>query len=244
MLEIIIIICLALALFLLLRHYPDAKTLASFFSSVKFRTFFTKFAHNMKKSEAKAVQAEIEKNNNVVAPSEVEAAISTFKIDDPEAARTLHLANESFLSNDLRDAEDKAIEVIGKNKRCGEAYLLMGKIAFSRGQFEDAKESFKTALKCDKELAEAYYGLGKVEVGDDNLSEAIDYLQKAIILEKGNPDWYADLGKAYMQVRQYAKAAKVLKRASSLDIDNKEYRDLASEAEEKQKTHSMYSRYK
>lgn len=244
MLEVIIIVCLAVALFLLLRHYPDAKTLASFFNSAKFKTFFTEFARSMKKSEVRAVQAEIEKNNNAVAPIEVEAAISHFKTDDPEAARTLHLANESFLANDLRDAEDKAIEVIGKDKRCAEAYLLIGKIAFSRGQFGDAEEAFKTALKCDKELGEAYYGLGKVEVGNDNLSGAIDHLQKAIILEKGNSDWYADLGKAYMQVRQYAKAAKVLKRAASLDIDNKEYRELASEAEDKQKTHSMYSRYK
>ncbi len=244
MLEIIIIICLAIALFLLLRHYPDAHTLSGYFNSAKFKSFFAEFARGMQKSEVKAIQAEIEKNNNVVAPVEVEAAISNFKVDDPEDARMLHLANESFLANDLRDAEDKAIEVIGKDKRCAEAYLLIGKIAFTRGQFADAKEAFKTALKCDKELGEAYYGLGKVEVGNENLSGAIDNLQKAIILEKGNPDWYADLGKAYMQVRQYAKAAKVLKRAASLDIDNKEYRELASEAEDKQKTHSMYSRYK
>lgn len=244
MLEIIVIICLGIALFLLLRHYPDAKTLAGFFNSAKFKSFFTEFAQGMKKNEIRAVRAEIEKNNNVVAPVEVEAAISNFKVDDPDVARTLHLAHESFQANDLRDAENKAIEIIGKDKRCGEAYILIGKIAFSRGQFDDAKEAFKVALKCDKELGEAHYGLGKIEVAEDNMTGGIDHLQKAIILEKGSPDWYADLGKAYMQVRQYAKAAKVLKRASSLDIDNKEYRELASEAEDKQKSHSMYSRYK
>ena len=244
MLEFIIIICLALALFLLLRHYPDARTLTSFFHSVKFRKFFTDFTRGMKKSEIKAVQAEIEKNNQVVAPSEVEAAISSFKVDDPELARVLHLANESFVAGDLRDAEDKAIEVIGKDKRCAEAYIIVGKIAFSRGQFSDASDAFKTALKCDDSLGEAHYGLGKIALQDENLTDSIEHLQKAIILEKGNSDWYGDLGKAYMEVRQFAKAAKSFKKASNLDISNKEYRDLAIEAEEKQRTHSFYSRSK
>jgi tetratricopeptide (TPR) repeat protein len=245
LLEIIIIVCLALALFLLLRHYPDANTLASFFGSNKFRKFISEFKFHRKKADnLSSVEAEIQKNNQFVAPSEVEAAISQFKVGDPEVARILHLSSEAFAANDLREAEDKALEAIGKEKKCAEAYVIIGKIAFSRGQFSDAKEAFKTALKCDKELGEAYYGLGKIELNDDNLSEAIDNLQKAIILEKGNADWYADLGRAYMQVRQYSKAAKALKRATSLDIDNKEYKDLASEAEEKQKTHSMYSRYK
>lgn len=244
MLEVIIIICLAVALFLLLRHYPDAKTLAGFFNSAKFGKFFTDFAKSMKKSEAKAMQAEIEKNNQIVAPAEVEAAISTFKVDDPELARALHLANESFNLNDLRDAEDKAIEVISKDKRCAEAYVIVGKVAFSRGQYDDAGDAFKTALKCDDSLGEAHYGLGKIELNNDNLTDSIEHLQKAIILEKGNAEWYADLGKAYMEVRQFAKASKALKKASNLDIDNKEYKDLSAVAENKLRSHSMVYRGK
>ena len=41
-----------------------------------------------------------------------------------------------------------------------------------------------------------------------------------------------------MEIRQFAKASKALKRAAQLDIDNKEYRNLAFLAEEKQKTHT------
>lgn len=231
-----------MALFMLLRHYPDAKTLTAFFNSVKFKKFFTSFASGLKKSEVKAIQAEIEKNNSIVAPIEVEAAINNYKVESPDIARNLHLANECFNENDLRGAEDKAIEVISKDKRCSEAYVVVGKVAYTRGQFSDAKDAFKTALKCDPEMGEAHYGMGKIELNDDNLSEAIEHLQKAIIMEKGNPEWYADLGKAYMEVRQYAKAAKVLKRAASLDIDNKEYKELAAEADAKQKAHSMVYR--
>jgi cytochrome c-type biogenesis protein CcmH/NrfG len=69
-------------------------------------------------------------------------------------------------------------------------------------------------------------------------------LQKAVNLDRGIALWYAELGKAYMQVRQFAKATKALKRAASLDIDNKEYKELASEAEDKQRAHSTVYRYK
>jgi Flp pilus assembly protein TadD len=242
LLEVLIIVCLAIALFLLLRHYPDAKTLANFFNSSRFKKIFADFAKGMKKNEVRAMQAEIEKNNQVVAPTEVEAAISSFKVDDPDIARLLHLANESFLENDLREAEDRAIEVISKDKRCGEAYVLVGKIAFSRGQFNDAKDAFKTALKCDNSIGEAHYGLGKIELNAGNLTESIDYLQKAVVLEKGNADWYGDLGKAYMEVRQFAKAAKALKKASSLDLDNREYKELSNVAENKLRAHSAVYR--
>lgn len=244
MLEVFIIICLAVALFLLLRHYPDAATLAGFFNSKKFKKFFTNFSKGMKKSEVIAVRAEIEKNNRIVAPSEVEAAITTYKVADPEIARILHLANEAFMTNDLREAEDKAIDAIGQDKRCGEAYVIIGKIAFSRGQYEDAGDAFKTALKCDDNMGEAHYGLGKVELNNDNLTDSIDHLQKAVILEKGNAEWYADLGKAYMEVRQFAKAAKALKKALNLDIGNKEYKDLSAVAENKLRSHSMVYRGK
>lgn len=244
MLEVVIIICLAIALFLLLRHYPDAKTLTGFFNSIRFKKYFGEFARGIKKKDLVAMQAEIEKNNQVVAPSEVEEALTTFKVSDPEIARMLHLANEAYSLNDLRAAEDKAIEAISQDKRCAEAYVIIGKIAYSRGQFEDAESAFKTALKCDDELGEAHYGLGKIEFSKDNLTGSLEHLQKAIMLEKGHADWYADLGKAYVEVRQFAKAAKAFKKASNLDVENKEYKDLSNMAEEKIRTHSMVYRKK
>jgi tetratricopeptide (TPR) repeat protein len=243
LLELVIIFSLGLALFLLLRHYPEAKGIAALLGKIKFKNPMSgmrKTSHRALKS----IEEEIAKNNpQIIAPIEIENAVSNYKEKNPELARLLHLADEAFLASDLREAEAKCLEVLANNKKSVQAYVIMGKIAFSRGEFDDAKSAFKTAIKCDAEAGEAYFYLGKIDLKGENFTGAIEYLQKSIFSEKGHADWYAELGKAYMEVRQYAKAAKVLKRATSLDIDSKEYRDLAADAEEKQRTHALYSRF-
>lgn len=243
MLEIIIIFCLAAALFLLLRHYPDAKEFKFPINKEKFQAFLKRIKKpGNKKLQEDAITFEINRGQeNVVSPREIEEISSNYG-EDPEIAELLFQAEKAFMENDLRVAEDKSLEAIGKNKRSAKAYLIIGNVALSRGQFSEAKEAYKTAKKCNPELGEIYFGLGQIDLRNENFAEATENLQKCIALEKGHADWYAELGKAYMEVRQYAKAAKVLKRATSLDIDNKEYRDLATQAEEKHKTHSLYSR--
>lgn len=243
MLELVIIFCLGSALFLLLRHYPEAKGIASLIGKIRFKNPIQRVAKQNHRV-VKSIEEEISRNNpEIIAPIEIENAVSNYRENNPELAKLLHLADEAFLANDLREAEAKCLEVIAQNKRSSQAYAIMGRIAYSRGEFDDAKMAFKTSLKCDNECGEAYFYLGKIDLKNENFTGAIEYLQKSIVSEKGHADWYAELGRAYMEVRQYAKAAKVLKRATSLEIDNKEYRDLASDAEEKQRTHALYSRF-
>jgi tetratricopeptide (TPR) repeat protein len=245
--EIIIIACLAIALFLLLRHYPEAKDSGIVQQAKRIRAIFAKFSRPRKVAPQKIEMSDIEKaivsgQEKIVAPVEIQKASDMYSDLDPILARTLCQADAALEASDLREAEDLSIEVITQNKRCGEAYIIIGKVAFSRGQFDDAKEAFAVAIKCNKELADAYFGLGKTQLREENFTQALENLQKSINLEKGHADWYGELGKAFMEVRQYAKAAKVLKRAASLDIDNKEYKNLASEAEDKQRAHSYYSK--
>lgn len=246
MLEIVIILCLAGALFLLLRHYPQARQTKAFINKEKVIELF-KHLPKLPKIKREKIEEKIQDSidaghNKIAIPVEVPEKIMHNL--EPDVADCIKKADEALESNDLRCAEECSIDAISKDKRCFEAYNIIGKVAFSRGQFSDAKEAFKTAIKCDSEYGEPYYYIGVIEVREENMSKAIEHLEKAIVYEKGNAEWYCELGKAYMEVRQYAKAAKVLKRATSLDIDNKEYRDLSTEAEEKQRTHSQYSRYK
>lgn len=250
MLEIGIIICLAIALFLSLKNFPQTADIDIFKDSRQnvqseekkgnFMTNFVKRFFAKKKEETlDDLQRLIEKDNDkIVPPIEINQAKKTFKESDPELARILYESDLAFSNNDLRGAEDLAIEVISRDKKCAQAYVLIGKIAYHRGAFEDAKEALKTAIKCDSEIGESYFLMGLIEIRNENYTGAIDYFQKAVNTDRGVAEWYAELGKAYMQIRQFAKAAKALKRASSLDMDNKEYRDLASEAEDKQRTHS------
>lgn len=248
MLEIAIIICLAILLFLILKNYTKVEIAPGEIASVesdftgilpmkKRENFLKKFF--AKRENFDDIKDEIEKGQErIVAPAEINKAKQTFREEDPEVAQLLLESSKAFEENDLRNAEDLAIEALIKDKKCSPAYVNIGRVAFHRGSFADAKESYKTALKCDRESGDAYFGLGQIEIREDNISDAIEHFQRAVSLDRGNAMWYGELGKAYMQARQYAKAAKALKRAASLDMENKEYKELASEAEDKQRAHS------
>ena len=247
MLEILIIVFLGIALFLLLRHYPEAREVKFSLSKIDFSRF-KKFLSGKRTNRIEDILAPSVPPSLIVRNDEEESLtakpemVKVFHEKNPILLSSLYKAEEAFIANDMRVAEEKALEAIGNDKHCAEAYAMIGKIAFFRGEFDDAREAYKAGLRCDRNLAEAYYGLGKIEMRDDNFSKAINNFEKAIGLEKGNAEWYFELGKAYTEIRQYAKAAKVLKKASSIDIDNKDYKTLAAEAEEKQRTHSVYSR--
>lgn len=256
MLEIGIIICLAVILFLALRNFSktkedvlmNKKTIKNepvFNQNPMKKSIFSKlFSKKSDENKADIMAVLDQDKNKIIAPLEINEAQKAYKEADPEVAKMLYEADLAIARGDLREAEDLALEAIAKDKKCAHSYVIVGKVAFSRGAFDDAKEAFKTALKCDNEVAEAYFGLGQIELRDENFSEALMSLQKAVNLDRGVAEWYAELGRAYMQVRQFAKATKALKRAASLDIDNKEYKELASEAEDKQRAHSTVYRYK
>lgn len=236
--EIAIVLCLAGALFLLLRHYPDAKSLKFPVSREALSQFFGRFA-NKGKNLHEEIALEIDRGQaDIVSPLEIQSAVENYNTN-PEVAELLCQAEKCYGESDLRGAEEKAVEAISKNKRCGRAYIIIGNIAYARGQFDDAREAYKTSIKCDVDLAESYFGLGQIEARSGNLTDAAELMMKSVVLEKGHADWYAELGKVYLELRQYSKAAKSLRHAATLDIDNKEYRDLALEAEEKQKSHSL-----
>lgn len=238
MLEVGIIICLAIALFLALKNF--SKTGQNISGQKNKRIgFFAKYFIKNQKKVLEDIREEIEKSQEVIMPPvEINEAKEKFNEEDPELAQSLRESEEAYEKGDLRQAEELAIFVLNKNKRSAFAYNIIGRVAFSRGALDDAKEAFKAALKCDKELSDGHFGLGLVEFKDENYAVAIEHFQRAVMLDRGVAQWYAELGKAHMEVRQFAKAAKALKRAASLDIDNKEYKELASEAEDKQRAHA------
>lgn len=247
MLEILIIICLAGALFLALKNF--AKTGKERFSveNISVRDEPKKkwwsFWHEKPKNNYEDIMQEIEKNQaGIVAPSEINQVKEQYKEENPEVAKFLYEADLALMRNDLREAENLAVEAISKEKKCAQAYVIIGKVAKERGAFAEARESYKAALKCDREAAEAYFGLGQVDLREENISSAIENLQKSVAIERGHADWYAELGKAYSEVRQFAKAAKYFKKAVSLDLENKEYKKLSNEAEEKKRAHSTVYR--
>lgn len=244
MLEIGIIICLAGLLFLTLKNFSKAGENLESFKEVKMGIWEKIFKKDNVATEIE-IENEINRDqNNIISPLDLNNAEKRFMEKDPEINRTLLEADKAFISNDLRTAEDLSLEVLSKEKKCSSAYIMIGKVAFQRGSFGDAKEAFKAAIKCKDQSGESYYYLGLIEVRQENVHESINFFQKAIDCDRNQPEWWAEFGKAFNDIRQFAKAAKAFKKASSLDIDNGEYKQLASDAEEKQRAHAAAFRRK
>ncbi len=243
MLEILIIISLAIALFMVLKNFPKTKerNVEAEEAAPAKKRFWQKFTPKNVEEIKEAIASGQKK---IVSPGDIDIARKLYMESDPEIARILYEADEAIEKQDLREAENLSLEVLRRDTKCGRAYVVIGKIASLRGSFDDAVEAYKAAVKCNKGIGEAYFGLGEIQMREENFTEAIENLQKAVNIDRGNPRWYAVLGSAFMQVRQYAKAAKSLKRAASLDLDNEEYRDLANEAEDKMRSHATVWRGK
>ena len=234
---------MAVVAFLVLRNYSKTgeESIASgaFKKESKFMNFIKRILSKRREQTEKEIEeAIVSGQRDLVTPKEIEDAQATYYVEDPELAQMLHESNDALLAGDLRLAEDKAIEAIGKDKKCDQAYVFVGQVALAKENLEEASEAAETALKCNPENGFAHAILGEVYYVQEKYTEAIENYQKAVNFDRNNPDWQAGLGKAYSVVRQFAKAAKALKRAASLDIDNAGYKQLAIEAEEKQRAHS------
>lgn len=239
MLEIGIIICVALILFLLIRNFPLDETETLIHKESKLKKFLSNLFKKRREKMEQNIMKSLDNSAELISPREIEDAKESYDTQDPEIAKLLHEANEACEIGDFDCVEEKSLEAIGKDKRCDQAYVFIAKVALSKHQLSDAREALEMSLKCNSDNAMAHATLGEIFLEQEKFTDSIIHFQKAVNIERNNPVFRAGLGKAYMMVRQYSKAAKSLKRAASLDIDNKEYKELALEAEEKQRSHAQ-----
>lgn len=244
--EIAILIVVALILFIILRNFPKTRDniVASERKNNIFVSLYSKlFSRVNKKNEEEIKRAINQGQEKIVSPKEISDAKEKYWTDDPDIAKILYEANKALLDHEYAKAEKKALEALAKDTRCDQAYVFVSEVAMHRKNYDDAREAARAALKCNKDNAHAFAILGEASLFGEKYSDSINNYQKAVNLDRNQAAWQAGLGKAYLEVRQFAKAAKALKRASSLDIDNKDYKRLASLAEDKQKMHtSVYKK--
>lgn len=243
MLELGIIVTVALIVFLLLKNYPRValssgeKTEKTKKNTKMLNSIKSYFKNKRAKEEEEIQKALSEGKSEVVTPKEVEDAQKNFGSSDPEVAKLLHEANDALLEGEFKKVEDKSLEALSKDKRSDQAYAFLAAIAIERKQYADAEEALKAALKCNKDNGLAHASYGDLFYSQEKYNDAIEHYQKAVNLDRNEASWQAGLGKSYLMVRQWSKAAKALKRASTLNIDNKEYKKLAMEAEQKLRDH-------
>lgn len=214
MVEVVMIICLAVVLFILIRRFPD-----------------TAKAVSDQQSTPKVIE-EIKPAEKVVEKE----AVPQYS----EAVEALLLEAKKLIDeNKSRVAEDKLIEAIQEDLHCAPAYTLLGDIYLQRKRLGESEESYQAALRNDDRQAGAHFGLASIFEENGRTNEAVKEAQKAIKIDSTNDLWYKKLADLYMELRVYAKAEMAYRKAENLRPDYAHYKELAILAGKKQLSHKV-----
>lgn len=214
MVEVIMVVCLAVILFILIRRFPDT----------------AKVETKVEKSSVQSVTRITQKDNEIV--EEVAAPKYAEKVE-----ALLKEAHILIGENKQQLAEDKLIEAIKIDLNCATAYSILGDIYLDRKRTAEAEETYRAAIRHDNKEASAHFGLALILEEKGRFNDAVAELLLAIKVDGKNDIWFAKLGELYEGTRMFAKAAMAYKKAASLKPDYGRYKELALAAEKKRLAH-------
>ncbi len=123
------------------------------------------------------------------------AAEETAKIIDspPVEDKNLQKAWGDIQEGNWKQAREKVLVVIAKNKKNPEAWTLLGRTYFMQPKYKKAIRRFKKALKYDPHYAQAYFWKGKAYEALNKVDEAENEYQAAFRadpnLEEARNSW-------------------------------------------------------
>ncbi len=97
-----------------------------------------------------------------------------------------------------------------------EAFLLRGKQAVSREDFQSAIKDYQQAIDLGAKSASVYYALAHAYAHLPDHSRTIEYSSRAIRLDPKKATWYITRGVSYHSIREYQKAVDDCSAAISL----------------------------
>jgi len=228
--EVIMVICLAGILFILIRKFPEL-------------TSVVKNGSDGFPVEKKVIKKEkpAEKTREIDTPELPETPKIKPKYSE-KVEKILADARETLSAKKGQLAEEKLIEAIKIDLRCADAYSILGDIYFSRKRYSESKESYQAAIRYDDDQGAAHYGLALILESENRLNDAASEVLLATKIDPKNDIWLKKLADLYMDLRMYAKAVNVYKKAAACRPDYQLYKDLASRAELKLRTHKPNTR--
>jgi len=153
--------------------------------------------------------------------------------EDLDLQGVLEKIDELIEEKAYKEAEELLIKAVDINPTNARIYNKLGIIYLEQENFTDAKEAFKTALKYDQNNDLIYNNLGLALFNQGRYTEAIEAYQKSIQLNSLIPHRYINLGLSYAALRKYKEALDAYKKALVLDKNNKDYKKLIKEIQEK-----------
>jgi len=225
------VICLAGILFILIRKFPEVS------SVIKNNQPIPNINNDYSDEQAKKRKSVPDK---VIEKESLEPEIQPRYSKEVEKI----LAESRSLLDEKKEhfAEDKLIEAIRLDLHCADAYTLLGDIYFSRKRYSESKESYQASIRYDDDQGAAHYGLALILESESRLNDAANEALIATKISPKNDIWLKKLGDLYLDLRSYAKAINVYKKAAACRPDYSLYKELATKAELKLRTHKSNTR--
>ncbi len=154
----------------------------------------------------------------------IAANVKAVELNDDSIEYKYELAKNYLNVLDLALVQDLCEEILEKNDKYIQAYVLLSKVAMVQGDFEKSLEQINKALALDINSAEIYFVKGCLYYNSDNFEKALESYKIALSIDPKNEKNYAWVGMSNYQLENYVEAYSYFKEAAELNISNPEYR--------------------
>ena len=125
---------------------------------------------------------------------------------------------------DLESVYDLCEEILQKNDKYIQAYVLLSKVAMVQGDFDLSLTNIDKALALDINSAEVYFIKGCLYYNSDKFEQALECYKTAVSIDPKDEKNYAWVAMTYYQLEDYVDAYSYFKEAAEINIANPEYR--------------------
>ncbi len=160
------------------------------------------------------------------------------------------MAEELIKEEKYKEAENKYIEIIGKDPTNLKAFLKLGKFYYERKNYNEAKQSLEHALRLlekkvnihsndndniNSQIAGIFFDIANINKDQGDINNALLYINRALSIEANNPR-YLDTKLEISIINKDAKEARItLDRLKEVNPENKKLSDFENKIKEMEK---------
>lgn len=141
----------------------------------------------------------------------------------------LNEANRLMSEDNLKEAEEKFIEIIGLDHHNVEAYWGLAQVYVREKELTQAKETLDFIIKLEKDDDRVHALLGEISYLEGDYEDAKEHLKKSIGFNKLIPAHHLDLAKVFVSLGDRKSAQKSLIQAKKLEPKNPKTLDFLIE---------------
>ncbi|MFW0862184.1 MAG: tetratricopeptide repeat protein [Candidatus Komeilibacteria bacterium] len=147
------------------------------------------------------------------------------EVDKEQKISKLMMEAQELTANNIKEAEDRYIDVLKLDPKNKEAYMKLAKIYWEQKDYEHAIELYNYLLKIVED-GQIYSNLGAIAEERGNLKEAEDNYLSALKSDEAADDVYFNLAKIYNEQEEMEKALEMIQKSLQIEPNNPKYLDF------------------